>query len=252
MVTNHFDSEIVAARYARARPAFHEHVMRRLEPLLTPFAPLGHALDVGCGTGDSTTVLARFAEHVVGVDPSLPMLQHVQFRDGTSYIAGRGEELPFRDGAFDLLTTSLAFHWLDRARFLGEAVRILRPVGLLIVYDNYFSGRTVESDDLIRWIQDVYRIKYPAPPRAPLAFELGQTAEGFRCLHHDEYSNQVVFTHEELTEYLLTQTNVIAAASGDTSIEVVERWLKMETRHFFKHAALTIQFGGPIYVLKRE
>lgn len=41
------------------------------------------------------------------------------------------EELPFADCSVDLVTAMSAFHWFDRARFLQEAHRVLKPRGCL-------------------------------------------------------------------------------------------------------------------------
>lgn len=41
---------------------------------LEPGRPVGQALDVGCGTGQSTMAIRAIAHHVVGVDPSESML----------------------------------------------------------------------------------------------------------------------------------------------------------------------------------
>ncbi|HUP02198.1 MAG TPA: class I SAM-dependent methyltransferase [Gemmatimonadota bacterium] len=250
---NYFSSESVAKRYARGRPAFHRHVIDRLRLLLAPSLPFERALDVGCGTGGSTTVLEGLASKIIGVDPSLPMLLCGVTRGQFACVTGRGENLPFADETFDLLTVSSAFHWFDRKVFLAEAGRVLRPAGILVVYDNYFSGNALETDDLVRWVFDVYRPKYPAPPRAPVDFEPGATEDRFRCLHREEYENTVAFKRKELIEYLLTQTNVIAAVEeGGQPLESVSEWLRRELQPFFTRGSITIRFGGPIWILIRE
>lgn len=250
---NYFSSEAVAHRYARGRPAFHRHVMARLHSLFAPLLPFQRALDVGCGTGGSTSSLEGLAAMIVGVDPSLPMLRQAETHRPIAYVAGRGEDLPFDSGVFDILTVSSAFHWFDRTLFLGEAGRVLRPAGTLVVYDNYFSGEAEEADELATWVFEVCRTKYPAPPRGPVDFEPGATENGFRCLQRGVYDNPVTFTREGLVEYLLTQSNVIAAVSeGGQSLSSVTEWLRQELRPFFTSGALTIRFGGPIWILRSE
>lgn len=138
-----------------------------------------------------------------------------------------------------------------RKPFLTEAGRVLRPAGTLVVYDNYFSGNALETDDFGRWIFEVYLSKYPSPPRASIDFVSGETEDGFRCLHSEEYDNSVAFTREELIDYLLTQSNVIAAEGGQ-SLESVSEWLRKELQPFFMMGSITIRFGGPIWILIRE
>jgi SAM-dependent methyltransferase len=221
--------------------------------LLASSLPFERALDVGCGPGGSTQALEALASWTVGIDPSLPMLRHAESRHQTSYAAARGENLPFHTGTFDLLTVSSAFHWFNRKAFLSEAGRVLRPAGILVVYDNYFSGSALETDELGRWVYAVYRSKYPAPARGSIDFGPGTIKDGFRVLRGDEYENEVEFTLEELVSYLLTQTNVIAAVEeGDQSVEDVKEWLRRELQSYFASGPLTVRFGGPIWILAAE
>jgi ubiquinone/menaquinone biosynthesis C-methylase UbiE len=48
----------------------------------------------------------------------------------------RAEALPFRDGAFDLVVSSLSFdHWGDQQDGLAECARVLRSPGRLVLVD---------------------------------------------------------------------------------------------------------------------
>lgn len=225
--------------------------MARLRTLLQRSLPFDRALDIGCGPGGSTQALEELASWTAGIDPSLPMLRRTEGRGQIYYIAGQGENLPFKDDTFDLLTASSAFHWFDRKPFLSEAARVLRPSGVLAIYDNYFSGSAVETDELRHWVFEAYRSRYPAPARGSLAFGPSTVKVGFRVVFQDEYENQVSFTQDELVGYLLTQSNVIAALEdGRESAEEAARWLGQELGGFFTSGTLTILFGGPIWILK--
>lgn len=65
-------------------------------------------LDVGCGTGISTSCWNCFA---IGIDPSEPLL-NIAFKNRsnakTYYVQGRAESLPFRDSSFDLVVSITA------------------------------------------------------------------------------------------------------------------------------------------------
>lgn len=251
MVRNYFSTEIVAEQYARRRPPFHRHVIAKLRKHLQRSLPFDRALDIGCGPGRSTQALEELASWSVGIDSSLPMLRHAECRGPTYYICGQGESLPVKDNTFDLLTASSAFHWFDRKLFLSEADRVLRPSGVLAVYDNYFSGNAVETDELRHWVFEVYRSRYPAPARGSIEFGPDTVNERFRVVLHDEYENPVRFSQDELVGYLLTQSNMIAALEdGRESPDEAARWLGRELGGFFTNGALTILFGGPIWILK--
>jgi ubiquinone/menaquinone biosynthesis C-methylase UbiE len=248
---NYFSTEAVAERYARARPAYHHHVIERLEEVLVDSLPFGQALDVGCGTGGSTIAIERLATTVVGIDPSLPMLRRADIGAVCAFVVGQAEKLPFQHSTFDLVTASSAFHWFDRASFLDETRRVLRKSGKLVVYDNYFSGNAIETDELSKWVFESYRSVYPPPPRAAVSFALDSIEGGFRCIHREDYENAVSFTQESLVDYLSTQTNVIAAVEeGGLSVDDVKERLQSDLQPFFTQQALTIRFGGPIWILE--
>ena len=57
---NYFSHASVAERYAKHRPYFHPVVMERLRRF-TGATKFGRALDVACGTGQSTRALAELA-----------------------------------------------------------------------------------------------------------------------------------------------------------------------------------------------
>ena len=86
-------------------------------------------LDVGCGTGLHLRLFAERGAAGVGVEPSREMLGRARERLGGDalLVRGRAEALPFRDGAFDVVTliTSLEFVGDARAAF-AEAARVCR------------------------------------------------------------------------------------------------------------------------------
>src|SRR3954465_10838922 len=161
MPVNFFSRKSAVRRYTKGRPYFHPLVIERIRSFLAIKGSLPRALDVGCGTGLSTVALQAVALRVVGVDASMEMVALAAREDGVEYCVARAEELPFREGGFDLLTLSSAFHWLDRDKFLREARRMLRPQGRLIIYDNFFQGQMAENAEFQAWYRESYLSKYP-------------------------------------------------------------------------------------------
>ena len=92
-------------------------------------------LDLGCGTGHFSRVLAaRFpAAEGVALDLAEGMLRHARPLGGAQqFIAGDAESLPLRTGSVDLIFSSLAVQWCaDFAAVLAEAQRVLRSGGVL-------------------------------------------------------------------------------------------------------------------------
>jgi SAM-dependent methyltransferase len=66
---------------------------------------------------------------VVAVDRGGRMLSFLKSRTAGEALLADGNALPFRDGVFDLVTYAQAWHWLNPATSITEAVRVLRPGG---------------------------------------------------------------------------------------------------------------------------
>lgn len=95
-------------------------------------------LDVGCGTGYCTRLLARRYRRarITGVDIAWRMTAHARRAAGwfgqKHFVCGDSERLPFANGAFDMVTSNLMLQWCDPLTVFGEFVRVLEPGGLLM------------------------------------------------------------------------------------------------------------------------
>jgi SAM-dependent methyltransferase len=128
---------------------------------VAPAARVARALDVGCGTGLSTRPLRRLARTVVGLDPAAAMLREAKRARRASYVQGRAEQLPVTDASFDVVTIGCAYHWCDSEAFLGEAARILRSGGALVIYDNGFLGEVSGSAAILEWLKSEHWSRLP-------------------------------------------------------------------------------------------
>jgi len=94
-------------------------------------------LDLGCGVGYGSRMLARVARRVVGVDLSPEAVQHAAraYRSPRlRVLAADARRLPFAGGAFELVTCfEMIEHVEDHAAVLGEIARVLTPGGRLVV-----------------------------------------------------------------------------------------------------------------------
>lgn len=98
-------------------------------------------LDVGCGTGYLTRVIAPVVGpkgQVTGVDPSAEMIEYARRRapGNCDYQVAEGQALPFPDASFDAVVSSLAVHHIPadaRPAAIGEMFRVLRPGGRLLI-----------------------------------------------------------------------------------------------------------------------
>lgn len=108
--------------------------------------PGQQVLDLGCGTGWATRMLAQAAPGAgaVGVDVSPRMIQRAEelhsFTIRARYEVMPFERLEFDDGKFDRIFSMEALYYapdLDRA--LSEAYRVLKPGGTIDVVVDFFK-----------------------------------------------------------------------------------------------------------------
>ena len=94
-------------------------------------------LDVGCGEGHNTRLLAARGAKVTAVDVSDVFVRHArecERRDprGIFYLLGSAVELPFADASFDFVAGFMSFMDIPGPeRVVAEAHRVLRPGGFL-------------------------------------------------------------------------------------------------------------------------
>jgi ubiquinone/menaquinone biosynthesis C-methylase UbiE len=95
-------------------------------------APVGAALEVGCGTGHWLKLLAAGAPLVAGVDASGEMIGRAK-GSGAHLARGLAEALPWCDATFDrVICINALHHFRDRDAFFRECRRVLRPRGGLL------------------------------------------------------------------------------------------------------------------------
>lgn len=249
---NPFSGTVAADLYAAGRPFYHPRAIRRIQKIVGD-APINRALDVACGSGLSTVAIADIAAEVIGLDTAAEMVAVAAHRSGVQYLVARAEEMPLEPDCFDAVTVASGVHWFDQERFYKEANRVIRPDGWLAVYDHYFGGEILGDSTFARWTTERYLSKLPTPARGP-RFDPGTfMPDGFVHLGGDNFEDPIKLSHASLINYLLTQSNCIAALSaGRLSLPDLRQWLRLETRQFFPRASSkrAFRFHGTINCLR--
>jgi ubiquinone/menaquinone biosynthesis C-methylase UbiE len=182
--------DAIAAAYDR-RYALHEYAGVR-DALLHFVAPRSSAvrsvLEVGCGTGHWLATLASAGHPVVaGVEPSAAMIARARTAAPRARLArAAAERLPFADAAFDrVYCVNALHHFADRAAFLADARRILRPGGGLLTI-----GKDPHTERDSWWVYDYFpetldidrdRFARVRTLRGELAHAGFDWAESFEC-----------------------------------------------------------------------
>jgi SAM-dependent methyltransferase len=105
-------------------------------------------LDVGCGTGANLLLLSQYGD-AEGVDISEDALAFCRERGLEKVKLGAGEELPYDDGTFDLVTAlDVVEHMDDDLAGLREMRRVLRPGGRVLLFVPTFMFLWGLQDDV--------------------------------------------------------------------------------------------------------
>ena len=128
--------QAIAARFDRAAHSYNQvaGVQARIAAdarSLLSVEPGSRVLDIGCGTGRETVLLAKNGAQVTGLDIAADMLQKAR-RDYPSltFKEGDADALPFPAQQFDAVFSSMALQWSDDpATAMPEIARVLKPGG---------------------------------------------------------------------------------------------------------------------------
>jgi len=127
-------------------------------------------LDVACGEGYGSALLARSAAHVTGVDVSEQAVAHARAayaaQQNLEFVAASCTRLPLPDAAFDVVVSFETIEHIEaQEAFLEEIARVLAPGGVLVLscpnkveysdkrdYQNEFHVRELYREELERLV----------------------------------------------------------------------------------------------------
>jgi SAM-dependent methyltransferase len=142
-----------APYYARGRLPYAPALADELARVLA-LDGRGRLIDVGCGPGIVTLLLAHFFDEAVGVDPDPGMLSEAAHRavgagvENVCWVQARAEGLPAGLGTFRMATFAQSFHWMDQIRVAEIVLGMLEPGGALVHISDVKVDQAVPPDDL--------------------------------------------------------------------------------------------------------
>ncbi len=173
------DLEFTGERYVpgTAGEIAHEHWHRYA--FARAFVADRRVIDVACGEGYGSAVLAETAAHVTGVDIDAATLAHARAvyadRPNVEFVEGSATSLPLANASVDVAVSFETIEHLDAAdqpRMLAEFARVLKPEGVLILsspnrpeysdaraYSNPFHRHELDRDELERLLEADFPVR---------------------------------------------------------------------------------------------
>jgi SAM-dependent methyltransferase len=139
-----------------------DHAIRRAwANLLTGVLPPASArvLDVGCGTGTLSVLLAELGHDVLGVDLNPRMIEHARRKARRHRVDARFQVgdagAPAADGRFDVvLARHVVWALPDVRAALDNWLALLNPGGTLVLIEGFWStGAGLRGADLLPMVQ---------------------------------------------------------------------------------------------------
>ena len=148
--------------------------------------------DIGSGTGLSTRIWTQFSSRVVGIEPTIDMIERSRLRNpGITFLNTNSYDTTLDARSVDLVVCSQSFHWMEPSKTLEEVDRILKPEGLFVVYDcqwpvTWYWHAEQAYSELIRKARSVERSIH----------ELGQAVVHYpKDRHIDNMRKSAVFAY---------------------------------------------------------
>lgn len=124
-----------------------EHLHRYL--LASQFCAEKNVLDIACGEGYGSSLLANYAFSVVGIDISENAINHARTKydkKNLKFIVGDCVQIPLPDKSIDFVVSFETIeHIENHEQMMAEVVRVLKPTGLVLISSPDKLSYTLES-----------------------------------------------------------------------------------------------------------
>jgi demethylmenaquinone methyltransferase/2-methoxy-6-polyprenyl-1,4-benzoquinol methylase len=97
-------------------------------------------LELACGTGVLSSMLAGAGKNVVGIDLTFEYLCASRQKLWTAVVQGTAEVLPCKGESFDAVVSSYLAKYVDIQNVVEECWRVLKPGGIAVFHDFAYPG----------------------------------------------------------------------------------------------------------------
>lgn len=120
-------------------------------------------LDIGCGDGKNTRLLAKFAKRIIAIDADRKLIQTARMTNNTNntkYIVMKSEDLDFQCNSVDLVIFILSLHHLPERcenknhsplecmeMTLRKTIEVIKDDGKIVIIEPGLSGSFIDMEE---------------------------------------------------------------------------------------------------------
>lgn len=136
------------------------------------------ALDLGCGSGWASRLLAKEAGEVTGVDVSDEMVKQATESSkkvsNVKFLWGSAQKIPCADNSFDkMLSVESFYYYADQDAALDEIFRVMAPGGRIFILINLYK----DNEYSLQW---VHLLKVPVHVHSAAEYMAMLAKHGFK------------------------------------------------------------------------
>jgi SAM-dependent methyltransferase len=243
----------LAENYARYRPDYPKEAIDFIIAHCW-LSPDSTVIDIGCGTGISSRMLAARGFRVIGIEPNTDMRATAEAEaslPGTPvhiYRDGRAENTGLPAGCADAVLAAQAFHWFEPEPALREFHRILKPDGWVVLLWNERDARDpfmAAYGAIIRTARSAAAVEVPRG-------EAGTPLLSSRWFQH---AQRVAFTHEQILDEDGMIGRAFSASYAPREPEQVKAWqaaLQNLFTQFQQNGKVSLRYETAVYLAQRR
>ena len=200
----------VSGLYDQSRPSYPQKII--IDILAFLGLSKGTVLDVGCGSGQASTLFAEKGFSVLGLDVSKDLIALARTKDSTiDFRDVSFEEISLSNASFDLVISAQAWHWINPEIGLNKAHQVLKSNGSLALFSYWQDGgkKCVLFDKLtevlLPYAGNVEKVNVGFFDRhSKRIFEEIKNCGLFHSFERREYSFEMKFTKENHHALMMT------------------------------------------------
>jgi SAM-dependent methyltransferase len=238
----------VAALYNIARPRYPDKLFEKLIAA-TGLQPHSKLLEIGPGTGQATTPLAKKGFEITAIELGAGLAEvarhELQDYKNVQIITGAFEEIILPESSFDLVFAATAFHWLDPAVRFVKSHDLLQNGGhLAIIHAHHISDE--KGDAFLNASQPIYdkydftdKDKKPKFPRHKNLKPTEIDENLFRLKYFGSFPVVITYNASQFVQLLNTYSNHLVASQqvqqafyGEIEALINEKFQGNVDKHF--------------------